>query len=94
MNIIEAIKSGKGFRRKDWQWRNVAFIEPFKNGVGMQRLEIDYASIVADDWEVEAAPVTITREQFFEAYAYSVGELKANSTNSELMEMMAKRLGL
>ena len=104
MNIIEAIKSGLPFRRKDWKY--AAFITPRKNGVGMQLLEIDYDSICADDWEVEevscyAGCVTITREQFDAAWSklwpYDAYNDSLNSINCYTKlerDALAKELGL
>lgn len=87
MNIIQAIKSGKKFRRKSWTTRD--FID-----VDVPRLDLPIDALIADDWEVERVPVAITRSQFFEAYAHAVGELPSFSSNSALLEMMADRLGL
>lgn len=84
MNIIEAIKSGKRFKRKDWY----TFID------GNLEHRFTAEEIISNDWEVLSEPVTITRKQFFEAYAHAVAELPSNPTNSSVLEMMANRLGL
>jgi len=63
MNIIEAIKSGKRFRRKAWN---------IDDWVSQDRddlpLRFTRGDVKADDWEVEEKPVTITREQFIAAW--------------------------
>lgn len=59
MNIIEAVKSGKRFKRSfmiDW-WKSN------QDMVGLYR-----SDIVADDWEVEEEKVEITYEQLREAF--------------------------
>lgn len=91
MNIIEAIKSGKRFRRKSWKANEMTWIS---QDLGDLPLQLTRGDIVADDWELKEEPVTITRTQFFEAYAHAVAELPSNPTNSSVLEMMADRLGL
>ncbi len=61
MNLIEAINSGKRFKRKDWGDYYLARQEAFQR-----------EDVLADDWEVE--PVTITREQFDAAWKKGWGE--------------------
>ena len=62
MNFIEAVKSGKRFRRKGWdpdhqEWnRHVADIV------------VDNTDVIADDWEIEPMEITLSEEQFHEAY--------------------------
>ena len=46
MNLVEAIKSGKRFRRKSWT--NREFFD-----VNVSRLDLPVDAIIADDWEVE-----------------------------------------
>lgn len=78
MNIIEAIKSGKKFRRKNkGAW--------FFNG---EVYSYTTDSILADDWEVESQPVTITRKDLDKAWA------KARSNMLVDIEVLAKELGL
>jgi hypothetical protein len=70
MNIIEAIKSGKNFRRpgvKGWLYVDV-FKCSFK--------QIDWESLIADDWEVEEKPVTITKEEFEKAWKSAIENSK------------------
>jgi hypothetical protein len=93
MNIIEAIKSGKRFRRKNY-YR--AWFMARKDVYDIQPLNLDYASIVADDWEVEQTPVTITREQFDVAWrrALDVCENMEITTRHYLYELVVRELGL
>jgi len=96
MNFIDAIKSGKQFRHTSWHtktgkaWQN-PIINPTESSV---ILRVPIGDLLSDDWEIQAAPVTITRDEFFEAYAYAVCKIKPNATTSALMEMIAEKLGL
>jgi hypothetical protein len=63
VNIIEAIKSGKRFRRKSWTSPKNWLTE--KGELALNHwLDLPVDSIIADDWEVESEPVLITRERF------------------------------
>ena len=93
MNIIEAVKSQRPFRRVAWETSD--WITP--NAVSyLPRLRS--VDIVADDWEVEKSqPVTITREQFYEAWEKSrtkniLGMELVNSYPES--DALAKELGL
>lgn len=64
MNIIEAIKSGKRFKRKnerDWTGNDP---EASKAGLRERALLVDYSGIVADDYEIEEKSITITESEF------------------------------
>jgi len=57
MNLIDAIKSGKKYRRiGEKQWHETA--PDFSHYV------FSILDVLSDDWEVEPATVTITLEQF------------------------------
>lgn len=60
MNIIEAIKSGKMFRRNsklnDWYLPNISEQRDIS--------DITYGDVLADDWEVQEETIEITYEQF------------------------------
>jgi hypothetical protein len=69
VNLIEAIKSGKRYRRQAWengngQWRGPA---NFSQGWHEPVCET-LCDFVADDWEIQETSVTITRTQFLEAF--------------------------
>lgn len=64
MNIIEAIKSGKRFKRKS----EIAWMS------GDQLYNYVKADIIAEDWEVEPEPVTVTEYQFYSAYARALNK--------------------
>ena len=65
MNIIEAIKSGKRFKRPDWpEWCSEADIRDPEDG----HLDITRADTLANDWEVEEAVVPITASRFDSAW--------------------------
>ena len=57
MNLIDAIKSGKRFRRSSWHALR-DWVRPISN----MCLSIPVDDILADDWEIEQTSVTITRE--------------------------------
>ncbi len=82
MNIIDAIKSGRRFKRKSQP--NQGYL--YQAGAGVTFYEDD---ILADDWEVEQTPVTITREQFDKAF-HDVSVYYAPI----LRDVLAKELGL
>jgi hypothetical protein len=62
MNLIEAIKSGRRFRRSSWTSRDY-----YPTDSGWVNLPIE--AVVADDWEVEEPTSTITLEQFDKAWS-------------------------
>ncbi len=71
MNIQDAIKSGKPFKRKEWSngaWYTV------ENG--LRYLTED---VLADDWEIQDRAITITESQFNEAWGKFV-EFRMNQT--------------
>jgi hypothetical protein len=88
MNIIEAIKSGKRFKRK--QWDNLAaifdycFYEDYKCFLK--------EDLLADDWEVEELSVTITRDKLTEAWRNSV--TFNQPFGNLLLDELLKELGL
>lgn len=63
VNIIDAIKSGKFFSRLSNPGKSYLFID-YENDL----IEFSAAELLADDWEIESQPVTITREQFDAAW--------------------------
>lgn len=97
MNIIEAAKSGKRFKRKIWG----RFEESDLAG---QVKIVAVGDILADDWEIEEKKVEITNSQFYEAYrrmlvsdGCSFTLTTTNSTSaciSHTVHRLAKELGL
>jgi hypothetical protein len=91
MNLIEAIKSGRRFRRKSQPNQGYWY----QKGTGATFYEDD---ILADDWKVEQLPVTITKEEFLKAWDKAV----ANNGGADavyngfisLRHLVAKELGL
>lgn len=64
MNLIDAVKSGKPFRRPadKWWWElNDGYLVQ-ANGIGgeMCVLPVTLESLTADDWEIEEPEVTVT----------------------------------
>ena len=64
MNIIEAIKSGKKYRLHGTEGWFHPPVEHLQNSVFFS-----VQHILADDWEIEQTPVSITREQFDLAFS-------------------------
>ncbi len=89
MNLIEAIKSGRRFRRASQSNQGPWY----QGGSGIRFYEDD---ILADDWEIEQTPVTITREQFDAAWrrAEDVCENMQIKTWHYLYELVVRELGL
>jgi hypothetical protein len=88
MNIIEAVKSGKRFRRKAWCGSMYKFFDEWSSLVS--------TDIASDDWEVEEPKVMITREQLFKAYwntLHTVAYLDNHRRNDHI-DAIAKELGL
>ena len=91
MNIQQAIKSGKKFRRKGWT--GLTYASSFTDC-----RYLDEVDILADDWEIEQVAVTITAQQFWDAYASYI-EMAATdrygvTSYLGLIQHMAERLGL
>jgi hypothetical protein len=88
MNIIEAIKSGRRFRRRG----QPRYLELFHD----IDLCLSAVDITADDWEVEEKKVMITQEQLFKAYwntLHTVAYLD-NHRRIDHIDAIAKELGL
>lgn len=90
MNIIDAIKSGKRFRRKSWTGRD--YIE-----ANVYSLDLRIEALVADDWEVEEVRVTITESVLSAAWEKAVkssGYHDDYSPHGWLYAELKKELGL
>jgi hypothetical protein len=95
MNLIEAIKSGKKYRRKDKYcglWLTPPDVITDLDPV----YEVLLSDILAEDWEVEQTPVTITRDDFDAAWrrALDVSENMEITTPYYLYELVVRELGL
>ena len=73
MNIIEAVKSGLPFKRKDWYKDD--YIANFDGclservrprGNGFSQYELLMGDLIADDWEVKEEVTTITKTEFLQ----------------------------
>jgi len=105
VNIIEAIKSGKRFRRKSWTTRPWLWLEAQTEEVFNHHLELPVEAITADDWEVEEAEVTINRsilaavwKRAKERTTYTIEYHGLGSAtyipNVDLEDLVAEELGL
>ncbi len=79
MNLIDAVKSGRPFKRQKWgaaMWLSMRSFEEdgvihtvptaFPNPRGNEYI-FSAEDILADDWEIQETEVRITRSQFWEA---------------------------
>lgn len=93
MTLIEAIKTGKRIRRKGWeQWH-------LDQDMTLNKLStlvaISRDDILAEDWEVEPTPITITREQFDAAWRKSCRETAGPGYDlDDIYQILVKELGL
>lgn len=95
MNILEAIKSGKRFRRKSWTSRNWQSAITFHSNPHEDRLDLPYEAILADDWEVEEIKAPITSCQFDGAWERAAEILVSREEPYETFKTLIKReLGL
>jgi hypothetical protein len=84
MNLRDAILTGRRIRQKD---RGQDWLSP---GILFNSDEI-----IADNWEVEEAPVTITASQFWEAFGLCWAIVyPAIQMNDRLANELAQKLGL
>ena len=83
MNILEAIQSGKKFRRPNQGWYNYKYDGP-----------IHIADIRADDWMIGEKTVPITYNQFKEACIKIATIYKSQCANEILILPIASELGL
>lgn len=79
MNIIEAIKSGKRFKRKDW-----------KGYYNAQKANFYFVidEVMADDWEVEKQ-ITISETDLYEAWEKAT---KAEDLSSTQEDYLTKKI--
>jgi len=84
MNIIEAVRTGKPFKRTGWPATEYQTIN-WHSGFSAE-------DVLAEDWEVESPLVTITQEQFTAAWVEAVTIGLPNNVRAR--NIIAKRLGL
>ena len=92
MNIIDAIKSGRRFRRKAWSkskckeqrktWLEISH-DTDEILKGDYRYSPSKEDALADDWEIEEQTVTITRKQLEKAF-WSTNGVSPNAVFSFL----------
>jgi len=82
MDIITALKTGRRVRREGWGNNEHWYDE---------NLSIVKADILADDWEAEQPTVSITREQFDDAWSKAMAEPR---NYAQLYLDIVKELGL
>lgn len=90
MNFIEAVKSGKPFKRPNFTF----YLRPEYD---IQQFSFKREDFLADDWVVEEKEVTITTSQFTAAWANAVKEaMISTSPDYEriIYQQLKKDLGL
>lgn len=85
MNLIEAVKSGRPFRRVAWLKTDYRNPDSWSQSFLKQ-------DILADDWEIQEPTVTITRSQFWEAVNAEWTE--RSMANDHCVRAIARALGL
>lgn len=99
MNIIEAIKSGKRFRRRlNSMWGAPNFwYEALSEADIANRLSRPmwaYEDLVADDWEVEQVPIAVTEAEFDAAWDKASSINSAGQWLASFKDTLKKELGL
>lgn len=86
MNIIEAMKSGKPFKRRGWD--DYIFIDDAYFLKNPDSLKKEF--LLADDWEVQEPQCTISQKEFWQA----VVQAQQSGDAKTLVFRLAKLLGL
>lgn len=96
MNLLEALKSGKKIRRKEYEF----WIQPPKEyGLEWLGKYWMHTEVLADDWEIEDEPLKITRKDFWNAYSKAMHDSLASSDIKfeyycgEVIQKIYKHLG-
>lgn len=91
MNLIEAVKTGKWFRRASHPKKSFKFGTNPKEWTDFTKEEI-----LADDYEIEPESILITREDFDAAWrrALDVTENMEIKNQHYLYELVVRELGL
>lgn len=93
MTIIEAIKSGKGFKRPgDVEWHPNGPNAAKRFHIETCILSKNYCDVVADDWEVEEKKIEITARRIREIWDRSFLHAKSDVTYE--CNLLIKELGL
>ena len=93
MNIIEAIKSGKLHKRKiNREWCHASSV------TNQFSLAYSIDDILANDWEVEQVPVTVTEDSFAAAWKRAVRKAGGDDLTyggfQSFRDLVARELGL
>lgn len=97
MNIIEAIKSGKPFKRKHWGKyfiiiNDLIVTETENREQVHERLQPYSENLLADDWEIQEKTITMTESQFDEAWEKFLENTLGEGREANL-EAIKKELG-
>lgn len=90
MNIIEAIKSGKRFKRPgDEKWHPNSQNAAKRFNIETCMIAKNYCDIIADDWEVEIQKVELTRSDIENAFCRTQWRV----TDPPFLDRFLKELG-
>ncbi len=90
MNLIDAIKSGKPWRRRIHR-ECTAWREPIERVTGYNEVRFELSDLLADDWEIQEPSVLITRADF--NAAWEKASIKSEHL-SHMRDVLAYELGL
>lgn len=91
MNLVEAIKSGKDFRRPGHP--GYISCRPDHIGCSQHYWSFSEADLIADDWEVRS--VEVDRKKLFQAFGLAWAKLRpAEITATDVATELAHLLGI
>lgn len=98
MTLIEAIKSGRPFRRRSWDdghWVSVSDDDILRFDDATDFIS-DVVDMCADDWEIQEPKVEITRAQFWEAVEGVLQDWEGNHMTAvtNAAKLIAAKLGI
>lgn len=103
MNFLEALKTGRPFRRPTWDtwmsgthrvWSSQALFSLALQTEDGQVLSFSREELVAEDWEVKEPGVLITRNEFLKAWGQTLVPWHSKTSESSFATALADRLGL
>jgi len=95
MNVIEAMKSRKPFRRKSFS-DPTYYMQPIDGDLNDDYFKgvfynLSVADIVADDWEIKEPLIPISRQQFWDA-VNSARQRPFSMNDDEALDILAYRV--
>lgn len=94
MNLLEAVKSGKKFKRP----HHTHYYPTIGTMIHGGSYRFDAEDVIASDWGLEEQKVTISTTEFFHAFSEVIKEAMFHRQYTgdyvEVVNAMAKKLGL